>query len=140
MEHAASHPVVEGLTPAERRRVIKRLRWLSRLLDTAITIPGVKVKIGLDPILGLVPGAGDVVTTLLSGYMVYEAKRLGADRPLLTKMTVNVVLDLVVGAVPVAGDVFDFAFKANTRNWNLLREAGLVEEEGEIEAGGRPGA
>jgi len=129
MEHVVASPIVEGLTAQERRRAIRRLRALTRLLDTAVPIPGTPWRVGLDPILGLIPGAGDVATTALSLYMVHEARRLGADKTLLRRMMINVGLDFGVGLVPLLGDVFDFAFKANLRNWKLLLDSGLVDDQ-----------
>lgn len=99
---------------------IQRLRKLSRLLDNAIAIPGTTFRIGLDPILGLLPGAGDFLGTALSAYIVIEAARLGIPRAALGKMVFNIVLESLVGAVPVVGDWFDFAWKANVKNIELL--------------------
>ena len=99
---------------------IQRLRKLSRLLDNAIAIPGTTFRIGLDPVLGLIPGAGDFVGTALSAYIVIEAARLGIPRAALGKMVSNILLESLVGAIPVVGDWFDFAWKANTKNMEIL--------------------
>jgi hypothetical protein len=80
------------------------------------------VRFGLDALIGLVPGIGDLVTTGLSLYLVSEARALGAPRRLIWRMLANVALDGVVGAVPLAGDVFDVMWRANRRNMALLRE------------------
>jgi hypothetical protein len=109
-------------TPRTRSERIARLDALASLLDTAILIPGTNVRFGLDALIGLVPGVGDVVTTLLSLYIVKEARALGAPRRLILRMLSNVALDSVVGAVPLAGDVFDVIWRANRRNMNLLIE------------------
>ena len=85
-------------------------------------VPGTNIRFGLDALIGLVPGIGDAVTTLLSLYIVREARALGAPRLLIARMLANVALDGVVGAVPVAGDLFDVAFRANRRNVALLRQ------------------
>ncbi|HJU64273.1 MAG TPA: DUF4112 domain-containing protein [Gemmatimonadaceae bacterium] len=95
-------------------------RALTRLLDEAIPIPGTGMRVGLDPILGLVPGLGDVVGGALSGYVIILASRHGAPPAVLARMLGNVVLDSAVGAVPLLGDLFDFGWKANTRNLALL--------------------
>ena len=108
-------------TPVTRAERIARLDALASLLDTAILIPGTNVRFGLDAMIGLVPGVGDVVTTLLSLYIVKEARALGAPRHLILRMLGNVALDSMVGAVPLAGDVFDVMWRANRRNMNLLR-------------------
>ena len=108
---------------------IQRLRKLSRLLDNAIAIPGTKFRIGLDPIIGLIPGAGDFIGTALSAYIVIEAARLGLPKQTLAKMVYNIVLESVVGAVPIVGDWFDFAWKANVKNIELLEShLGVAQE------------
>jgi hypothetical protein len=106
--------------PQSRAERIARIEWLSTLLDTAIVVPGTNIRFGLDALIGLVPGIGDIVSTALSLYIVREARALGAPRLLVARMLANVALDGVVGAVPVAGDLFDVAFRANRRNVGLL--------------------
>lgn len=108
-----------------------RLRKFSRLLDNAIGIPGTSFRIGLDPILGLLPGAGDFVGTALSAYIVIEAARLGVPRSALGRMVFNILVESVVGALPVLGDLFDFAWKANTKNIELLETHLNVAPENE---------
>ena len=111
--------VAAGFAPIEER--IARIEWLSSLLDTAIVVPGTNFRFGFDALIGLVPGIGDIVSTVLSLYIVREARALGAPPLLIARMLANVALDGVVGAVPVAGDLFDAAFRANRRNVALLR-------------------
>lgn len=101
---------------------LRRLRQLSRVLDKAITIPGTKVSVGLDPILGLVPVGGDVLTLVFSGYIILEAAKLGASKATLGRMILNLIIDSLVGSLPVAGDLFDFAWKSNEYNIKLLEE------------------
>jgi uncharacterized protein DUF4112 len=113
-----------------RRARIERLDRLSRLLDTAILIPGTGIRFGADAVIGLMPGIGDAVTTALSAWIVYEAHRLGAPRHLIMRMIANVAVDGLLGAVPLAGDVFDVLFRANRRNMRLLREH--LEREGPL--------
>lgn len=98
---------------------ILRLRKFARLLDSAIRLPG-GYRIGLDGIIGLVPGIGDAVAASASAYIVIRAARMGASAATLVRMIFNVLLEVVVGAVPVIGDLFDFAWKANNRNIELL--------------------
>ncbi|BAZ32173.1 hypothetical protein NIES4074_46750 [Cylindrospermum sp. NIES-4074] len=102
---------------------LKRLRQLTKLLDNAITIPGTKAGIGLDPLIGLLPIGGDVLGVILSCYIILEAARLGVSRATLGKMVLNMIIDGLVGAVPVLGDFFDFAWTANTYNIQLLEES-----------------
>lgn len=99
---------------------VDNARSLARVLDTAIGIPGTKLRVGLDALLGLIPGAGDAVSAALSGYIVLAAARAGASRPVLLRMIGNVVFDTVVGSIPIVGDLFDVAFRANSRNVALL--------------------
>ncbi len=89
-------------------------------LDAGIRVPGTNLRFGLDPILGLIPGAGDAAGAVLAAWILVEAVRLGASRATLLRMAGNVALDALVGAVPVLGDIFDFAWKANLRNVALL--------------------
>ena len=99
---------------------LKRMRQLSQLLDGAIVIPGTKRRIGLDPILGLIPGGGDTVSAALSAYIVIEAAQMGLPRAALMRMVTNIAIDTVVGAVPVLGDIFDVFSKANLRNMQIV--------------------
>ena len=101
---------------AERMRRLRSLAWL---LDNSIPLPG-GYRIGLDPIIGLVPGLGDAIGALFSAFIINEARSLGAPRSILLRMIGNVAIETVVGAIPFAGDMFDAAFKANTRNLALL--------------------
>jgi hypothetical protein len=105
-------------TPRTAERV-RRLRSLAWLLDNSIPLPG-GYRIGLDPIIGLVPGLGDAIGALFSAFIINEARLLGAPRSILLRMMGNVVIETVVGAIPFAGDIFDAAFKANSRNLALL--------------------
>ncbi|MCZ7660393.1 MAG: DUF4112 domain-containing protein [Xanthobacteraceae bacterium] len=105
-----------------RREALERLDRLSRLLDTAIAVPGTSIRLGADAAIGLVPGIGDLVTTLISAYIIREAHRLGAPRHLILRMVGNVALDGLIGTIPLAGDVFDVLWRANRRNVRLLRD------------------
>lgn len=91
------------------------------MLDEAIRIPGTNIRIGLDALLGLLPGGGDVAGGLLSGLIILQAARDGAPATVLGRMLGNVALDVVAGAVPLLGDIFDVAWRANTRNIRLLQ-------------------
>ena len=100
----------------------EQVRALARLLDTAIRVPGTNVRLGLDPILGLIPGAGDLAGGVLSAYMLLLAARAGASKAVLLRMLGNLGADSLVGTVPLLGDLFDVGFKANARNARLLEE------------------
>ena len=113
---------------AKKLTTLKRIRKFSRLMDTAIGIPGTKFRIGLDPIIGLVPGAGDIISTIVSGYIIYLATRVGVSQNNLKKMIFNVGLEAVIGAVPLIGDVFDAFYKSNIRNLAILEEHILATE------------
>jgi hypothetical protein len=99
---------------------LKRVRLLSRLLDEQFRVPGTTYRVGLDGLLGLIPGAGDAVGALLSTYILYEAIRLRAPSTVLLRMVANIGLDTLGGAIPVVGDIFDMAWKANKKNAALL--------------------
>ena len=108
-----------GNAPAAVRRRIESLEFL---LERAVTLPGLRRKIGLDAIVGLVPVAGDVVTALMGLYLVWEARNLRMPKWQLARMTANVAFDTAVGAIPVAGDLFDFLFRSNSRNLKIIRK------------------
>lgn len=105
---------------ARLQQARQRLDKLAWVLDESFSLPGTGKRFGIDPILGLIPGVGDLVGAGLSLYVIGEAARLGAPRRLLGRMLGNVLVETVVGLVPVAGDLFDFYWKANSRNRDLL--------------------
>ena len=98
----------------------QRVRAMARVLDTAVRVPGTPVRFGLDAVLGLIPGVGDVVGAAASGYIVLAAARLGAPASVLVRMLLNVGIDTLVGAVPLFGDLFDLGWRSNSRNVALL--------------------
>ncbi|MEQ9371706.1 MAG: DUF4112 domain-containing protein [Coleofasciculus chthonoplastes F3-SA18-01] len=108
------------MTHNSKTSTLKRLRRLSHLLDNAIPIPGTPWRFGLDPVLGLLPGAGDFLGTAFSTYIVLEAARIGIPRSLLGQMVINILLDTVIGSVPIVGDIADATWKANAKNIELL--------------------
>ena len=114
-------PVDKDLTAGSEEDHLRRLDKLSRLLDNAFAIPGTRFRIGLDGILGLIPGIGDATGAALSIYVIVQAARLGLPVSTLLRMVGNVALETVVGAVPIVGDIFDIVWKANIRNMALLR-------------------
>ena len=109
-------------SPGQRkRRARNRLIALARLMDSAITLPGVRRGVGLDAVLGLVPIAGDAVSALIGLYSIVQARELGASRWLQARMVGNLLVDAALGAVPIAGDVVDVFFRAHRRNLELLQ-------------------
>lgn len=105
--------------PAVDQR-LARLRRLAWWLDEGVRVPGTSIRIGLDPILGLVPGLGDAAGALLGVSILVEAVRRGVPRATVIRVVGNIILDTVIGAVPVIGDVFDWVWKSNRRNLQLL--------------------
>ena len=105
------------------RTPLGRMEQVAWLMDRAIPIPGTNIRVGLDALLGLFPGAGDVVTGLIQAGLVLAAIHYyRVPKAVAARMAANVLLDLGVGAIPLVGDVFDVFFKASTRNLELLRE------------------
>jgi len=98
----------------------RRLRHIARLLDSSIVIPVLGWRIGADAIIGLVPGVGDAAMGLVGAYLIYEAHRLGAPKSALARMIGNLVLDTAIGAIPIVGDIWDFFFRSNDRNMQIL--------------------
>jgi hypothetical protein len=101
-------------------RALAALRKWAYLLDAAFQVPGTKLRFGLDPIVGLIPGAGDLVTGFFSVMMLLHAVRLRIPKIIIARMMANIGLDLLTGAVPLLGDLFDAGYKANLRNLALL--------------------
>ena len=106
-------------TDAERE-ARERLNFLAWLLDSSIPIPGTRLTIGLDALIGLFPFIGDLAGVLASSYILAEANRMGVGRAILARMAFNVAVEGVIGIVPLVGDVFDAAWKANQKNVRLL--------------------
>jgi len=106
----------ERLRAAEAR--ISRLTWL---LENVFRVPGTERRFGLEPIIGLLPGTGDLISGIVGLGLIVEALRFRLPKVVIVRMVMNTLLDLVVGVVPVLGDLFDFAFKSNSRNLSLFR-------------------
>lgn len=107
--------------PPDQERTVEHLDRLAHWLDDRFEIPGTGFRFGLDGLFGLIPGAGDTFASLISLYLVIQARRAGASRWIMIRMLANVALDWLVGLIPLAGDIFDIAFKANRRNITLLK-------------------
>jgi nitrate reductase NapE component len=98
---------------------LRNIRFFARLLDQSILLPG-GYRIGIDPVIGLIPGIGDLIGTALSLYIVYQAARLGISKSVLLRMSGNVLLEMLIGEIPILGDIFDAVWKANVRNARLV--------------------
>lgn len=106
----------------QQLKKLNRIRKLAKLLDSAIGIPGTKIRFGLDPILGLIPGGGDLLGAMISAYMVYLAANFGLKKEEIGKMIGNVAIETILGSFPLVGDIFDAYFKANIRNLEILEQ------------------
>ena len=111
--------VSTGSDPAAVRA---RVEAVEMLLERSLRIPGVNVPVGLDAVLGLVPILGDIITTALGAYIVWEARNLGMSKWHLTRMGANVVFDSAIGLIPLVGDAADFVFRSNTRNLRIIKK------------------
>ena len=103
---------------------IKELNWaenLSHLLDSKFTFPGTKFKFGLDPLIGLIPGVGDIATFSVSAVLLYTLAKHGASRKIVILMALNILADTIIGSIPILGNIFDFFYKANDKNIRLLK-------------------
>jgi hypothetical protein len=108
-----------GLTRIQSAK-LRQAQTVANLLDRAVRVPGTKIRFGLDAVLGLIPGGGDVAGAVFSSWLILLGSRLGLPRHVLMQMVANVAIDTVVGSVPLIGDLFDVAWKSNTRNYDLL--------------------
>ncbi|MGB3135713.1 MAG: DUF4112 domain-containing protein [Nodosilinea sp.] len=121
------------LDTAAQLRNLNRIRRISRLMDTAFKIPVLGVKVGWDPVFGLIPGLGDLIATAVSAYVIVLAARFHLPKGLLAQMIFNIGLEAVIGTVPLLGDLFDAFYKSNLRNLKLL-EAHLQCDATDLEA------
>lgn len=115
---------------------LHRVERIAKVLDEAIRIPGTRIKVGLDAVIGLIPGVGDAAGLALGSWFIYEAHRLGAPAEIKWKMARNVAIDAVSGLVPVLGDLVDVAYRSNRRNLDLLR--GHFRPSAPLQAAARP--
>lgn len=109
-------------TGSDPHSVRARVEAMEILLERSFRIPGVNVPIGLDALVGLIPVIGDIVTTALGAYIVWEARNLGLSKFQLTRMGANVAVDTLLGLVPLVGDAADFLYRSNTKNLRILKK------------------
>ncbi len=115
----------------------ERLKWvdtMAHLMDNQFVLPGTKFRFGLDPLLGLLPVAGDLASFAMSAVIVLTIARHGASGKIVALMLINIALDAIIGSIPILGSIFDFAYKANERNVRLLRRH---YEEGKYQGSGK---
>jgi hypothetical protein len=117
-----SIPAVGDAVPVEYLRLLDAFDRRADWLDSRFRIPGTNIRFGWDPVVGLVPVAGDIVMAAIALQLVEQARRLGAGRSMLARMAFNVAIDFVAGSVPVVGPIFDLFFRANLRNLKLLTD------------------
>ncbi len=115
---------------------IEQLEWLANLMDSAIIIPGTDIRMGLDSLVGLIPGIGDTITMAVSGYIIHRARKHGVSPMILGRMSYNVFIDWIIGIVPFVGDAFDVGWKANIKNVELLK-AHLQTKQFQADKNGR---
>jgi len=106
---------------AERHKHTNSVNYIADLLDSRCKIPGTRIKFGIDPILGLIPGVGDWFGGMLSIYFMIEAFRAGGGLSVVLRIFLNIILDIIIGSIPLIGEVFDVAWKANRRNAKLIQ-------------------
>ena len=119
----------QGVTASDEKQ-LQRLDRLAWILDNSIRVPVLGYRIGIEGLIGLFPGIGDILGAAVGSYVVAQGIRMGAPVSVLLQMGLNLALEALLGVVPLVGDLFDFAFKANTRNTRLLRA--YVESPGEV--------
>jgi hypothetical protein len=112
---------VERYSHPETDAALARVEAVARIMDSMFEIPGTKVRVGLDAIIGIVPIVGDIISQVISSYIIWEARQLGVSRFTLWRMMANSAVDTVVGIIPFAGDAFDIYFRANMKNLALLK-------------------
>ena len=117
---------VVGTSRAERFAAAEqRIGRVTRVLDELVSVPGTPIKVGLDPLIGLIPVAGDAFAALVGSWVILEASRFGIPKVVLGRMVANLVVDLGIGAIPLVGDLYDVAFRSNRRNLDLFRRHAL---------------
>ena len=117
---------VVGGTRAERFRAVEaRIGRVTRVLDDLVPVPGTSQRVGVDPLIGLIPIVGDAVAAAVGGWVILEAARFGVPRVALARMVVNLLVDLGIGAIPLLGDVLDVVSRSNSANLRIFREHAL---------------
>ncbi len=106
---------------SEPLAVRKRVEALEMLLERSFHIPGTRIPVGLDSVIGLVPVVGDLVTAAMGAYIIWEARNLGMSKWQLTRMAANLGIDTALGAIPLVGDAFDLIWRSNSKNLRIIK-------------------
>ncbi len=126
IENPKSETLEFEVLPPERgggKQAVEPLfRWIAMLMDNLIRVPGTKVRFGIDPLIGLIPGLGDTGSAMVSALALIQAARHGLPKIVLARMSVNILLNELIGIVPIVGDAFSFWFKSNVRNHELVKQ------------------
>jgi hypothetical protein len=120
--YSTGDPMPSKPTEAQQRAILERLARYSRFTDSSISLPFTRFKIGVEAVIGMVPGIGDLIGLAMSSYVLLEAQRAGASREVKRKIIRNILIDFFGGLVPVVGDAFDAIYKSNTRNTRILSQ------------------
>tara|TARA_B100000929_G_C15406191_1_gene386363 strand:- start:130 stop:552 length:423 start_codon:yes stop_codon:yes gene_type:complete len=111
-----------GSAARDPHSIRQRIEIMEHLLEGMFVLPGIKRRIGLDSIIGLIPVIGDIVTAAMGAYIVWEARNLGMSKFHLARMAGNIGIDTLIGAVPFVGDAFDLLYRSNTKNLRIIRK------------------
>lgn len=114
---------VKQLLTRDEKGELEIVRRLAKVMDELVTIPGTKLKLGLDPIIGLIPGVGDVGSAAVGAYIIRAANRLGVPAIVQLRMLLNLLIDTLIGLVPIVGDYLDVLYKANAKNAVLVQRS-----------------
>jgi Domain of unknown function (DUF4112) len=107
----------------------RRIAWIARLLDDLVAVPGTNARVGLDPVIGLIPVVGDLVAAVIGAWIVLEAARFRVPGIVMVRMILNTFVDFVIGLIPFVGDILDFGFKGNRMNLELFHRYALDPAE-----------
>src|SRR4029078_8771625 len=118
---SATRPRIERLEHESVEAALARFTAVAKLMDSLFAIPGTRIRLGVDALLGLVPVVGDIASQMVATYLIWEARKLGVPKFMLWRMVGNTLVDTVVGAIPLVGDAFDVAFRANMKKLRLLQ-------------------
>ncbi len=119
---------VAALLTRDEKGELAIVRALRKWMDEAVTVPGTKIKFGLDSVIGLIPGVGDASSAAIGAYMLQAAHKLGVPTVVLVRMLFNLFIDALIGLIPIVGDYLDVLYKANAKNARLIEEAVVNRE------------